>query len=228
MKHLVDIAPLGTGVLLPAIVVGYEVTQSAVEIVDVVPDEVEVPSWIWFVSQQAGGYCMEYPSVLGAILRIESSQDFGEEVAFMVRGLQAMAEDPDEDLLQRDYPALASLVNTWGEAYPRASIEKLANFLARYIRLPPIASGIEAFIRFQPCNPLDYLECWKMLQYELPGQDVANTTGVTNIDDSNVRELVLREDELLSAAHLDALRRLAAAAGLEGPPSMYLLWENSD
>jgi hypothetical protein len=228
MKHLVDIAPLGTGVLLPAIVVGYEVTQSAVEIVDAVPDEMEVPSWIWFVSQQAGGYCMEYPSVLGAMLRIESSQDFGKEVAFMVRGLQAMAEDPDEDLLQRDYPALASLVLTWGEAYPRASIEKLANFLARYIRLPPIASGIEAFIRFQPCDPLDYLECWKMLQYELPGQDVANTTGVTIIDDSNVRELVLREDELLSAAHLDALQRLAAAAGLEGPPSMYLLWENSD
>jgi hypothetical protein len=85
MKNLVDVAPLGTGVLLPAIVVGYEVTQSAAEIVDVLPDEVEVPSWIWFVSQQAGGRCMEYPSVLGAILRIESSQDFGREVVHAAR-----------------------------------------------------------------------------------------------------------------------------------------------
>jgi hypothetical protein len=231
MKKLVEVEPLGTEVLLPAIIVGYEVTQPAAEIVRVLPDE--VPDWIWLVRQQAGGLCMSYPSVLGGILRLESNREFGDEVPFMVRGLVAMAEDPDLELLGRDYPALASLVKTWGEEYPRASVERLASFLARYIRLPPIASAIEAFVKFEQCNPLDYVECWRMVQHELPVRPESwiitdQTTRVTNIDESNFRELILREDELLSCCHLNALQQMAAAVGQEGPPSLFLLWENSD
>jgi hypothetical protein len=230
MKKLVEVEPLGTDVLLPAFVVGYEVTELAAEIVRVLPEQ--VPDWLWLVHQQAGGLCMSYPSVLGAILRIESNREFGNEVAFMARGLAAMAEDPDMELLGRDYPVLASLVKTWGEEYPRASVERLGSFLARHIRLPRIASAIEAFVRFEPCNPLDYVECWRMVQHELPVRPeswvITDRNGVTNIDESNFRELMLREDELLCAVHLDVLRRLAAAAGHEGPPSLFLLWENSD
>ncbi|WP_257459537.1 hypothetical protein [Archangium lipolyticum] len=63
----------------------------------------DTPSWLLRLDQQAGGYCMSYPSVLGAVLRLDANLERGRnDPARAVRGFQAMAEAPDMKLLERD------------------------------------------------------------------------------------------------------------------------------
>jgi hypothetical protein len=93
------IAPLETGWVLPAFVVGYEVAAA----------NVEAPPWIIELQQQAGGYCMSYPTVVGAVLRLEANLDRMPDGARLLRGLQAMAEDPDWATLRAEFPVLAAL-----------------------------------------------------------------------------------------------------------------------
>jgi TRAP-type C4-dicarboxylate transport system substrate-binding protein len=81
------IAPLETGWVLRAFVVGYEVAAA----------NVEAPPWIIELQQRAGGYCMSYPTVVGAVRRPSAAR------------VQAMAEDPDWATLRAEFPVLAAL-----------------------------------------------------------------------------------------------------------------------
>ena len=51
---MLRIEPLGTRVVLPAFVIGYEITGVAEQCVD---DWDESPDWLLTLNQQAGGYC---------------------------------------------------------------------------------------------------------------------------------------------------------------------------
>jgi hypothetical protein len=69
-----------------------------------------MPPWVVAVDQQAGELAISYPSVVGAVLRLEANADKAEkDIARLVRGFQLMAEDPDLGTLRREYPVLAGL-----------------------------------------------------------------------------------------------------------------------
>jgi hypothetical protein len=71
---MVRIEPLGTGgAVLPAIVVGYEIPAEQNQRVE---EFDESPDWIITLDQQAGGYCMCYPSVVGAVLRLADNPEW--------------------------------------------------------------------------------------------------------------------------------------------------------
>jgi hypothetical protein len=71
--HMIPIEPLGTGVILPAVVVGYEFPLPRGD-----PDRVPgLPEWILALDQQAGGLSMRYPSVVGAVLRPAANRGRG-------------------------------------------------------------------------------------------------------------------------------------------------------
>jgi hypothetical protein len=108
---------------------------------------------------------MSCPSVLAAVLRLEANADKGrKDLAHLLRGFRCMAEDPDPDTLRRDYPVLARLVLTHGTEYTRRELRDLENVLSAHVLVPPLRSGIEAFVRQEPCDPLDYFRGWKMLR----------------------------------------------------------------
>jgi hypothetical protein len=141
------ISPLGTGVILPAFVVGFELEGSALQAVHRLDD---TPPWLVQLDQQAGGYCMSYPSVLGAVLRLEANLERGRnDPAHVVRGFKAMAEDPDVKLLRREFPTLAGLVHTQGDPYPRADLRLLGLFLHRYFDAPAIRSEPRVFFLWE-------------------------------------------------------------------------------
>src|SRR5579859_2864543 len=161
---MIHLEPLGTDVILPAFVIGYELP-----IPESNPDHLpDLPRWLVTVDQQAGGMCMSYPSVVGAVLRLEANRDRAKkDLGRLIRGLKYMAEDPNVGLLKRDYPVLSRLVATWGGEYPKNDLRDLQNVLSAHVWMPPLASGIEAFIRSEACDPLAYFNGWKMLGCEL-------------------------------------------------------------
>ena len=94
---MLRIEPLGTQIVLPVFVVGYELSGESNFRVDEFDDS---PDWLIALDHQAGGYCMTYPSVLGATLRFsDNGRRCRSDVATVTRGFQAMAEDPNLGLL---------------------------------------------------------------------------------------------------------------------------------
>ena len=149
---MIHIEPLGTNVILPAFVIGYELPLPSKN-----PDSLtDLPRWIVTLDQQAGGLSMSYPSVVGVVLRIEANLERGKKnLAHLVRGLKCMAEDPQVGILKRDYSVLSRLVATWGTEYTQADLRGLENLLSANMWMPPLRNGIEAFIRCAECDPLD-------------------------------------------------------------------------
>jgi hypothetical protein len=91
----------------------------------------DVPSAIVVVEQQAGGVAMSYPVVMGAVLRLEPNRHRGlRDLEPLLRGMRAMAEEPDLKLLEREYKVLRSLVLTSGSAYTESELRTLQDYLA--------------------------------------------------------------------------------------------------
>lgn len=225
---MICIELLGTEVFLPAFVVGYELAGDVthVELDALLPAE----GAIVCIDQQAGGLCMSYPSVVGVLLRLVANEAAGERpFGPLVRGLAAMAEDPNMAVL-REYPVLLEMVATNGSSYPRAQLERLERYLGQYVQLPAIAGGIEAFIRFAGCDMMRYLRGWRVLTCRIGGpiESIYGDLPGFHFDSSNLGGLVLDDERSLDDALLGELTEVGRRLGFGGPPGLFLLWENSD
>jgi hypothetical protein len=194
---MLRLEPMGT-YALPAVAVGFEVADDVAARAAALGD---ADPALLLIDQQAGGLCMSYPTVVGAMLPLAANVEHGEAgAADLIRGLRAMAEDPDQALLEREFPALHSVVFTHGDPYQPEELRRLHARVARGFRLPPFESGIEAFIRCAPADPLGYLRDWRVFD------------GGRRFDDRL----------------LQALIALGERIGAAGAPRMFLLWSNSD
>lgn len=212
---------------MPAFVVGYEIPDGTL---DYLHGLAGLPDWLMAFAQQAGGYGMSYPTVVGACLRWQDNfHCFDGSADWLIRGFQAMAEDPDETLLQSEYPTLARLVYTRGDAYTLAEVQSLEQFLRHHMSLPPIEGGIEAFIRFVPSDLLSAFGRWQVLA-AVPGPDFDSIySGLPGLyaDDTNVGCLDFSTDGQFDRAKLDVLASFGVCIGQQYPRA-FLLWENSD
>jgi hypothetical protein len=225
---MVIIEPLGTNVLLPAFVIGFELPEG--DAYDRVSRWDSSPDWIVTFDQQAGGMCMRYPSVVGAVLRLtDNTEHFRSDPAFVVRGFRAMAEDPQLNVLQRDYPVLRRLVNTWGEDYNLQQLRGLEGFLAHYLVTPSVESGFEAFVRFAGCDVLQYFADWNLLQVEvLPTfREVFRNQVCPRVEEGNLDGLSFRSEIVLNAEKISGLQQLGELVR-QSQPRVFLLWENCD
>lgn len=224
MLHL---EPLGTGLLLPAIVVGYEVEGVSLDYFD---EWVDTPDWLFHVFQQAGGYCMRYPTVVGCLLRLSDNGAFArDDIDFLVRGFGAMAEDPDIRLLRQDYPVLEKLVYTWGEDYDREQLRRLHTYLRRWFELPKFRGGFEAFVVMEDCDPLEYFRDWNVLHAEVR-IDLGlcyNGRPAKYVSDWNVGNLDWIAETKFDPMVVTRLHEYGARLK-KSRPQMFLLWENSD
>jgi hypothetical protein len=229
---MIHIEPLGTDVILPAFVVGYELPLPQNDS-NRMPD---LPKWIVTLDQQAGGMCMSYPCVVGAVLRLEANLERGKRnLTHLVRGLKCMGEDPEEEVLRRDYPVLSNLVATWGTEYTQNQLRDLESVLSANLWMPPLRSGIEAFVRCADCDPLDYFRGWKMLGCTFRGV-VSRRGSIYSLDEqhcyyvdgSNLSDLTLTEEEEFGPEAVDVLRRIGRTCGAPAGPRVFFLWENSD
>lgn len=230
---LISIEPLGTEVFLPAIVLGWELDHEASERLTQPGD---APAWFLHVCQQAGGLAMSYPECAGMLLRLESNRDhFRHDPDTLIRGLKLMAEDPRVGILKRDYPILKDLVLTHGLPYEQGELKQLDTFLAAFLQLPSIDSGLEAFLRFGEADALSYFSGWRGLQCKLKPEDQRvgsdyelNEGLVYYITDHNRDDLVRSDDVEISEAMLAALTDVGRSVDLNTPLRAFLLWENSD
>lgn len=235
---MLRVEPLGTEFFLPAFVVGYELENcddhaEAHERLDRMPLDAGP---VLVLDQQAGGYCMRYPSVVGAVLRLEANDGNGRaRFGDMVRAFRLMAEDPDLEALDRDFPSLRELVYTVGDPYTRVQLHRLQSFVRRFIEVPAMESGIEAFVRLEPCDTLYYFGGWQALSCRLvePGQRLGSTYGqpfptVYHVEEGNVSDLVCDDAAVLDEALLATVSRVGEKIGRTTPPRVFLLWENSD
>ena len=226
---LIHIEPLGCGSILPAFVIGYAVGDED----DL--ERIDAPPQIVVVDQQAGGSCMQYPVVIGALMRLEQNRHRGlRDLEALVHGFRAMAEEPDLALLEQQYPVLRSLVETRGAEYNPEQLHALQSYLADYLTLPPIARGIEAYVEFAAGDPRDSCAQWNVMSCTLRSADrrkgsiYRSTDHEYHIDESNLADIVLDD----SAALDDGLWRELGRVGrlLRRPRSaqLFFLWENSD
>lgn len=225
---MVIFQPLGTNVLLPAFLIGYELDESRA--FDEIPKGAKLPDWIVGVAQQAGGMSMRYPSVIGSLLRLTDNMDrFLNEPSFLIRGFRAMAEDPEIELLEKEFPDLRVLVQSRGENYSPAQLHTLDTFLARHLHVPLAISGFEAFVRFQSCDLVHFFGGWRKLQVTVGPNLRQLYPGFPDdyVDESNLDSVELRTDSLFDQ---NALRALGELGLLIHQPalSLFLLWENCD
>jgi hypothetical protein len=227
----ITIEPLGTQVLLPAFVIGYETSLKDDQILRPLAGG---PHWLIQLFQQAGGYCMRYPSVVGCILRFSANHGKGlADLSSLIRGFQLMAEDPKVGVLQRDYPVLRKLVCTHGQDYTREELASLESYLRSFLLVPPIESGMEALIHFQECDPLEYFLEWKMLSCRLrPAEHRRGSIYAVNEDfmyyAETLADFELSDEEEILSSQIQYLGRAGQKIGETGPPRVFLLWENSD
>ena len=233
--HMLRIEPLGTQIILPAFVVGYEITGESDARTGDLDDSIP---WMLTLDQQAGGYCMSYPSVLGCVLRFaDNVERCRSNAADIIRGFQAMAEDPDLKLLRSDYPQLASLVYTQGNDYEADQLQRLQRYVEGYFHIPPLESGIEAFVRMAHCDPLSYFTGWRILTASPKTEPRELYRGQTDvyIDESNLGSIQWTADETFSDETVMLLRDSGRQLRIdrhdrraEDHLRVFLLWENSD
>ena len=247
------IEPLGTDLFLPAFLIGYRISEERAARSSARPKAPSSPSarkrdgepekqasndcppWLLRVDQQAGGMCMSYPHLMGMLLRFEANRDklLDDDI---IRGLKFMAEDPKVGVLRRCYPPLGRLVHTVGQDYSAVEREELHGFLSRYLRCPPLVGGIEACVHCDPnVDLLDFFAGWRVLSVEVrPGHELPEVyrgvkgTISEEVDLKTSGPLHLSDPTTFDHTLLRKLRRHAEALGMKGPPSAYLLWENSD
>ena len=217
---MITIEPLGTGgQILPAFIIGYDVTGNPDDQLRAAVPESEGP--IVHIYQQAGGYGMSYPGIVGAVLRLEANRERGRRpLDPLIRGFRAMAEDPDMKVLE-EYPLLRRMVYTRGGPYSRADLHALGQLLGRYVRVPSILSGIEAFIRFEPCDVLAYFAGWRALSCRA-------VTSELSFEEVNLNELAREDSTVFASDLIDRIRDVGKRLGRDQPPGLFLLWENSD
>ena len=224
---MLTIEPLGTNIVLPAFVVGYELTGTRDTLIDEWTDS---PDWLFSIEQQAGGHGMVYPTVVGCVLRLaDNGQHCLGDVSEVVRGFRSMAEDPKINILRRDFPALAKLVGTLGDRYDKAQLLLLDQFIGEYFSVPDSSSGIEAFIRSAACDPLDYFYGWQMMHATVvaePRQLYEHRNSIV-VDQSNIGAIDLSVHSLFSSATIGALCEAAKRLQLS-ELGVFFLWENSD
>jgi hypothetical protein len=221
---MLTLEPLGMPEVLPAFVVGFEPSPAGRGL----PKELDAPPWMLQLDQQAGGLCMTYPRVFGAVLRLEANLDKGRNrPQDLVRGLHAMAEDPDMEVLA-EYPVLRSLVKTQGDPYDRPELRRLSAFVSQYFDVGPFESGIEAFVRCADLDPRVFFG-WRAFSCAFkPGFQPTSTViddGMLHAEASN---LVLSDDEIFGDSMLQQLEDAARSLALFLTPRVFLLWENSD
>ncbi|HND20464.1 MAG TPA: hypothetical protein PLB18_13890 [Acidobacteriota bacterium] len=232
---IIEIEPLGTEILLPAIVIGYEIDFCFEHLpLGDLPDH---PPWILSMAQQAGGYGMSYPTCVGLVLRLLANTSHSPaDLPFLIQGFQEMAEDPRIGVLKQKYPVLHSMVATWGQNYTPQELTRFSAFLADYLSLPPIEGGIEAFIRFAPCHPLEYFAGWKILSVTIDTRSAPASlyqfespqTTVYHLDSIPPQGLILADETEVSEGTMSQLLVFGKKLGIETPPRVFLLWENSD
>lgn len=229
---MIHLEPLGTDVILPAVVIGYELPLPAGN-----PDHLlSPPRWIVTVDQQAGGMCMCYPEVVGVVLRLEANRERGKKpLDHLIHGLKLMAEDPKVGVLKRDYPVLGRLIATWGGEYSDNDLRDLNNVLSASLRMSVLESGVEAFLRCAPCDPLDFFTGWKMLGCEIrqTGTRRGSIYAMEEehcyyVDDSSLSDLLLTDEDEFGREACDVLSDIGKACGRDSGPDVFFLWENSD
>lgn len=214
---IVRFAPLETGWVLPAFVVGYEVAGA----------NVDAAPWIIELQQQAGGYGMSHPTVVGAVLRLEANLDHLVGGEHLLRGLRAMAEDPDWATLRTEFPVLAAMCGTIGRPYDRAERLRWEGLLRDHVAVPDVVSGLEAFLRFADADADALFAGWRTLSCRLSGE-LAEADVLDAMLWSYGDALQIDEERSFGRAELDAIAALGRSIGEAGPPRIFLLWENSD
>ena len=224
---MIHIEPLGTEIILPGFIIGWEENSTVTELVKGYFKE--IPNWLITVDQQSGGYSMFYPSVVGVILRLQDNIKYiRQDPMKFIKGFELMAEDPSINQLKQDYPLLAEMVWTKGDEYTYPTLQEFHKYLTGYVSVPLISKGWEAYIEFEPVNPLAYFDNWYMLCVEKPEKAVDNHKNSNDIylDGSNIKQVSLNSDKKFTEEIYSTL--LAIRNGGEGPPRIYFMWENSD
>jgi hypothetical protein len=225
---LIHIEPLGCGSILPAFVVGYALED------DDELDALDVTPSIVVFEQQAGGVAMSYPVVMGSMLRLEPNRHRGlRDLEPLLRGLRAMAEEPDLSLLEREYKVLRSLVLTSGSAYTQSELQSLQDYLSGYLALPALAHGLEAFVQHAACDPRDYFAQWGVMSCTLAEENkrqgsIYRSSGAHyTIDESNLADIRFDDSRTLADSWQD-IERLGRQLQRTDPAQLFFLWENSD
>jgi len=226
---MIEILPHGTGVFLPALIVGHELPEGAVS--ERVRGWANSPEWVITIHHQAGGMAHSiYPTVAGLVMRLDDNVErISGDGRFLIRGFRAMAEDPDRGLLRRDYPVLLKLVETRGDDYSADELQSLHRLLGPYLTLPPIESGREAFVRLTPCDPLLHFAGWKVLSARaLPGcRSHYVREACPTAEEGNLGGFAFSTEAVFDAAKAAGLERLGELVGADRP-RVFLLWENCD
>lgn len=217
-----SLSPLGTGRLMPALVLGYEASLD--------PSSPawarwtgggDVPPWLMFVMQQAGGYCMSYWDVLGVVLRLEANAGHARrDPTPLLAAFHAMAEDPRPEDIRRHQPELLPLCGTWGDLYTPSELRVLSSALATYFDLSACEWGMEAFVRLERAAPTSVIG-WRCVE-PTPG-----TVGIG--EDWPGRDAQWLDGGALTEHDVRALTEIGTILlAKPEPPSLYLIWENSD
>lgn len=226
---MIAIEPHGTSDLLPAIVVGFEVPE-VVESSDLETLK-DTPEWTVMLSHQAGGLCMRYPEVVGGVLRLDDNKRHGiGDIDQLIKGFRAIGEDPNRGRFRSFYADLFRFCKTWGEDYSESQLCDLDRTFSEYLRLPPIESGIEAFLRFDQCDPFDFFRGWSLTRInapERPRRVLYKGQLCPHFDDSNFGELRLEPGVEFQPDVIAELERLGRQIG-QSQVRAFLLWENSD
>jgi len=230
---LFSLEPLGTEVFLPGILLGWHLGPEASHRLRELGDS---PSWFLHVEQQAGGPCMQYPECAGMLLRFEANRKcFRQPADPLIRGLRFIAQDPNLQALADEYPLLYGMVGTWGLPYDADTLHALSRYLAPFLDLPELESGIEAYLHFEECDLLAHFARWKALQCTLrPPESRQGSTYRMNpktvyyISDRNSDDVVREDVVEVNQQSLADLVRVGAEVGLHAPCRAILMWENSD
>ena len=205
MADVLELDVMDSRWAVPALVVGFSPCG-----LEALPGTGPVSPWLLRMTVQAGGLSMSYPTLLGCLIRLEQNAERwqpGPGLPRVLQGLRAMAEDPDEVLLQSQFPELKGAWGTWGEAYRPDVLQRLHRFLRLALPCPGLDEGLEAMVRFEPGDPLAWLRGVRLLELR-PGTEPGE--GQT-FDESVMTHLALLGLEL----NLGAVRT-------------YLVWTNSD
>ena len=227
---MIRIEPLGTDHILPAILVGFELSSADDQIIDHLSD---APPWLIAMDQQAGGMAMSYPCAVGAVLRLDANSKHAIcDPAPLIRGFKLMAEDSKVGILQNEYPVLSRLVGTWGKDYSAQEIKQLDDYTRRFFLIPQLRSGLETFVRSEPCDPLDYFAGWSALSVQIPSDKPVRTVykdqTAFHVDDSNVGDVILSDECRFDDSSMAFLLELSMKLARRPDLCAILMWENSD
>ncbi len=211
---------------LPAVVIGFELDDDKKLL-----NLTGLPPWLFIIEQQAGGLCMTHPTVLGLVLRLGANVDKGKPgLAEVLRAMEAMAEDPDMDLLYSDFLFLVDLVKTWGNDYDTAELKCLHEFISTGLNLPEFESGLEAFLRCVPGDPLAFFSGWRVFTCALKPEAQAKYPPAVRIWDSFSTDPEIDHDDdlVFDESILKALIGYGEELIGQSKPQIFVLWQNSD